>query len=350
MEFDTHTLELLRAGPPHNQLLSPLTQYLATFDSAPSEAVSVPFDQYEFDQTIRDLRYQTDAAADSEKRQYVLETTGRKLATMMGKVPDLQASLTRDAREGLFHLRIRLFASELASLPWEITKDPDSASANWLCLQSHAPTVITRHIRGVKPSAATWDKPPKILFIHSDAGGEVPHQQHFQALEQILKPWTFPSNQRQKGKVNEDFITTLGGQQATIDNIAEKCSSNKYSHIHVLAHGGMEPGARYTSYGVTLSNGHGDADIVNGERFATAVCQFSQANSRPAVVTIAACDGGNVGSMIKPGASFAHPLHRAGIPFVVASQFLLSSVGSEIFVQKFLSRPALGRPSTLGLT
>src|SRR5262249_15101314 len=49
---------------------------------------------------------------------------------------------------------------------------------------------------------------------------------------------------------------------------------------------------------------------------------------RPTVVTIASCDSGNVGSVVIPGASFAHAVHQAGIPFVVGAQFPLSIEGS----------------------
>lgn len=37
------TIELLRAGPPHNQLLSPLTQYLGICGDSQAGMISVPY-------------------------------------------------------------------------------------------------------------------------------------------------------------------------------------------------------------------------------------------------------------------------------------------------------------------
>ena len=79
------------------------------------------------------------------------------------------------------------------------------------------------------------------------------------------------------------------------------------------------------SYGLVLRDEDGVADVVSGERFVSAITRVGH---RPTVVTIASCDSGNVGSVVIPGASFAHALHQAGVPLVVASQFPLSMEGS----------------------
>jgi hypothetical protein len=53
----------------------------------------------------------------------------------------------------------------------------------------------------------------------------------------------------------------------------------------------------------------------------------------PTVVTIASCEGGQVGTVVGAGASVAHALHEAGIPLVVGSQFPLSFAASVVMVQ-----------------
>ena len=58
----------------------------------------------------------------------------------------------------------------------------------------------------------------------------------------------------------------------------------------------------------------------------------------PSVVTVASCDSGNRGNVVYSGASFAHELHQAGIPFVVASQFPLSKPGSVHMVEVLYDR------------
>ena len=50
-------LEFLRKGPPHNQLLSPLTDYLALCGNHPAVSVNVPFEHREFLRILDSLRY-----------------------------------------------------------------------------------------------------------------------------------------------------------------------------------------------------------------------------------------------------------------------------------------------------
>ena len=44
----TLTLELIRHGPAHNQLLSQLTQYLALSENGAAETIRLPFDHQDF--------------------------------------------------------------------------------------------------------------------------------------------------------------------------------------------------------------------------------------------------------------------------------------------------------------
>ena len=53
----TITLELLRHGPAHNQLLSPLTQYLALCENHSAVTVHVPFEHNQFLYRHRALSY-----------------------------------------------------------------------------------------------------------------------------------------------------------------------------------------------------------------------------------------------------------------------------------------------------
>ena len=49
MNIRTVTLEFLRAGPRHNQLLSPLTQYLAVCGDSPAGVVNLPYEHAVFE-------------------------------------------------------------------------------------------------------------------------------------------------------------------------------------------------------------------------------------------------------------------------------------------------------------
>lgn len=105
--------------------------------------------------------------------------------------------------------------------------------------------------------------------------------------------------------------------------------------MHVLAHGQEISDSLGTPFGISLHDIHqpSKSDVVSGSRFAAAICPLAK-HQAPAVVTIASCDSGYVKSVTHSGgASFAHDLHKAGLPFVVASQFPLTFGGSIALVE-----------------
>ena len=54
-------LEILRQGPPHNQLLSPLTEYLALCENHPAVPVRLPFEHAVLLRRMKALRYEDKA-------------------------------------------------------------------------------------------------------------------------------------------------------------------------------------------------------------------------------------------------------------------------------------------------
>jgi hypothetical protein len=57
LQVRTVRLELLRPGPPHNQLLSPLTQYLAICGDSGAGVVQLPYEHATFERRLAELRY-----------------------------------------------------------------------------------------------------------------------------------------------------------------------------------------------------------------------------------------------------------------------------------------------------
>ena len=57
MDIRSLTTELLREGPRHNQLLSPLTRYLGVCGDERAGVVTVPFEHIEFVEVLNELRY-----------------------------------------------------------------------------------------------------------------------------------------------------------------------------------------------------------------------------------------------------------------------------------------------------
>jgi hypothetical protein len=326
-------VEFLRPGPPHNQLLSPLTQYLAIAGDTGAGVVTVPYEQAEFWRRLKELRYES---GDPEDRLAMLHATGVEMGRILGSVPGLPGALMVDPNQPgtLIQLRITLSASELAMLPFELAKSPVSATStaeNWLSIQTRPPVCVTRNIRTVSPEGVVWPRRPRILFVAGDPDN-VPYEEHRDALIKAIEPFQYPGRDdrvlRSDNRREQfgDLLTIL--VNPTLSEVFRECRSTAYTHVHILTHGDLSETSR-DSYGLVLRGPDGSSEVVSGEQFASALTSVGGGRiHRPTVVTVASCDSGNVGTLILPGASFAHALHQAGIPLVVASQFPLSKEGS----------------------
>ncbi len=336
IEIRTVTVEFLRAGPPHNQLLSPLTQYLAVCGDAGAGVVNVPYEQAAFERRLKELRYETGDPAD---RIAMLHDMGVDMGKILGSVPGLPGALMVDPSKSatLVRLRLTLSASELAHLPFELAKVPVGAGAtseSWLAIQTRPPVCLTRNIRSVSSEDVVWPHKPRILFISGDPS-VVPFDEHRQALLEAVEPFRYPDVAVTADDAREqigELLTIL--KNPTLTDVLRECDATAYTHVHILTHGDQDEAERDT-YGLVFRGADDAPDVVSGERFASALTSVGRdCVHRPAVVTVASCDSGNVGTVTIPGASFAHALHQAGVPLVVASQFPLSMEGSLPLARK----------------
>src|SRR5262245_6085233 len=89
----TITLEILRHGPPHNQLLSPLTLYLAICENHAGVTVHLPFEHNQFLHRLRALNYEIPVP---EERAFQLRDTAQVLGELLSAIPGLTAELSRE--------------------------------------------------------------------------------------------------------------------------------------------------------------------------------------------------------------------------------------------------------------
>jgi len=345
----TIRLEFLRHGPPHNQLLSPLTQYLGLCGNHGANTVQVVYEHRDFLSRLESLRYRYRETSGAQRRHLELNKTAEELANMLASVPGLVSALGGAHPGGatVIHLELILSASELAMLPFELAKVPRGCAGgegNRLLLQTLLPICLTRRVRSVSGENLVWPLKPNILFIIAQHRNlpAVPAVKHTQALIKAIKPWIPPFDPNTPGdrelKTGE-ILTIL--PKATVEQIEAACAKDVYTHVHILAHGMEDTTLPGRPYGLALHDpGDGSKiEVVSGERLASALRPLRRQDTSeapgesggvfPAVVTVAACDTGHVSSVIySNGASLAHALHQAGIPFVVASQFPLSIPGS----------------------
>jgi CHAT domain-containing protein/tetratricopeptide repeat protein len=332
----TITLELLRHGPAHNQLLSPLTPYLALCENHAAVTLHVPFEHNQFLHRLSALGYKLK----DESRVFQLKDTARVLGEMLAEIPGLTAESNKDDQDAdpLTHLRLIISASELALLPFELALSPNGlpGAGQHLLLQPQMPICLTREIRRVPGEKFQWPTKPKILLIAAapeELGAQIPLESHLLVLRRLISPWVkyYPNDEKRRLRVAEHLHVLPG---ASIEAIEEACASGSYSHIHILAHGVEVSDGYDRRFALALHDARfpEKIDYISGPRLATALRPShrpgSQGVFRPAVVTLASCDSGNVGSVAGAGASIAHALHEAGIPMVVAGQFPLSFEGS----------------------
>jgi hypothetical protein len=339
----TITLELLRHGPAHNQLLSPLTPYLALCENHGAVTIHVPFEHNQFLHRLDALEYRQK----DDARLFQLKDTAATIGELLGLVPGLTAEANKqDARaEPFTHLRLIISASELALLPFELAVSPAGfpGAGQQLLLQPQMPVCLTREVRRAPDEELSWpERAPRILFAAAapPVVGEIPLEPHLLALRRAIQPWVKYYNvndaETRTKRVGEHFVFL---PEASVEAIEEQCASSSFTHVHILAHGIKVPEGHETCYVLALHDARNrdSMDPISGARLATALRASDRAAgkglARPAVVTLASCDSGNVGSVAGAGASIAHALHEAGIAMVVAGQFPLSFEGSVRLVE-----------------
>ncbi len=350
----TVELQLLRQGPPHNQLLSPLTDYLALCGDHPNTTLNFPLEHQSLKVRLHALRYK-----DSEEtRKIQLFETASVVAGMFADVPGLISELGhRDSiAESLVHLSIATTASELSLVPFELAHSPPGfpGSGGSLSLQTEFPVCITRRSRKVRFDSLDWNVTPRILMVASDAGGDIPLTSHYTLLRELIDPWVFKDVRKPESvdetspdqvlpHVRKRLVLLKDANIRSIrDTIYQAIDENQpFTHIHVLAHGCPLPN-QDESYGVALHHpNQSGVDAVDGVRLGQLFTgkladdrQRRRLNTdtvRPNVVTLAICDSGNTGfDVARPGASVAFHIHEAGIPMVVGSQFQLTKGGSVV--------------------
>lgn len=359
--FDVR-LELVRPGPPHNQLLSPLTSYMALCGDGSPITFHINYEHRQLLNRLERLRYIAPdgqrgyAAVPEQLREAQVRELGEEMGQILAMIPSLNAELSRERRDSsvmsganYVHLRIVLSGSELSVLPFELARAPQSFPGEGLdlSLQDSLPVVVTREIRRSRPLPVTWGVPePKVLFVYAEPEGmTVPKVEHLHALRAAVEPWVeWPEEeigcstqemQEQRLPLLKKHLRVV--PNASIKAIQKICAEENFTHVHILAHGDHYFYAGEQRFGLALCKHDSPKkkEVVDGEQIAKALRvekEDGSGRSQPLLVTMATCDSGQQGSVLVPGGSIAHDLHTEGIPWVVASQFPLTKRGSVLMV------------------
>jgi hypothetical protein len=267
-------LEILRQGPPHNQLLSPLTEYLALCENHPAVPVRLPFEHADLKRRLKALQYKEK----EEYRPLDIDEVKRWMTSILAQVPGLVRELANQtgAADLAVHLRLTLSANELALLPFELASGSYvfGSAGESLVLQSQSPVCITREGRRVPAERLEWPPPPspKILFAAAAPSTEIPLKEHLLALREIIDPWvSYHAEDKERREQVAEHLKVL--PQATLDEIENECANGSYTHVHILSHGIPTQKGDDQRTGLALHDrvDRTKADIVTGQRLAKAL-------------------------------------------------------------------------------
>ena len=212
----TITLELVRHGPAHNQLLSPLTQYLALCENHPAVTLQLPLEHNQMLYRLSALAYRMG----KEPREFQLRDTAQLAGRAAGAHPGPdcrhEPPRRRDRADGsgqnvngdrATHLRLVLSASELALLPFELAVAPIGfpGAGQPLLLQSVHPVAITRETRRVAEEQVVWPERTRVLFVVASPPElpPPPAAAHLLALRRTLEPWIGTRSRTAEGVTSE---------------------------------------------------------------------------------------------------------------------------------------------------
>jgi hypothetical protein len=347
----TITLELVRHGPLHNQLLSPLTPYIALAGNRPVETVYVSVEHAQVLARLRRLHHSVEQADDdsafrreTDLREASLLVT-RFFEQIRGLSDAIAEAVPQRERGGVVHLRLIVSANELALLPFELAQGPLALGGSDMLSTLRPPeVVITRESRRALTTELQLrpSREYRVLLVTADPLGlGIPREACALALRraypaEILSPL-------EEHVVGEFRETVSVVEAASLDDVRlalmyAAAAGRKFTHVLVLAHGAM-PETLDGTPAVLLHHGadRPGADHVSGDRLAAAVCGCAE-EDRPTFVGLLTCGSGYSPRILFAGGSLAHSLHESGIPFVVASQFPLTHAGAALVVEELMSR------------
>ena len=314
-QIDSITVDIHRLGGTEG-LITPGTQYIVLAgQNAPPRQCQMPLAHRDFLRDLNSLRYPD--LVEMEQAKAALENLAQHASDFLQSIQDQEIKRP-------LQIDLVLSAAELWAFPFEACY----SNGAWTLGDPSREIILTRRIRrGFAAEKRSWPVRPRVLFVHAPDTKDLPDrliQQHVDALEEALKPWSQKGNPRDEGLLKVEMVLDETDLKAPI-RAAREGDQSPFTHIHVLAHGKeiIDPLDGSVRWGLRL--GYEGNDASDPEDLARAL---KPDNGLPVVVTLAACDSGNPGRPSVPERSFAQELHNQGIPIVIASQLPITHPGS----------------------
>lgn len=251
-----------------------------------------------------------------------------------------EGAILREVEAGRpVHILFRFDAAELYSLPWElVTLGSDGQYLGGLpgCL-------IQYEWPGARESSALpapASTPGRLLFGWSAAGGNVPAEQHLDALAHAASRGTFGFD------ASQDMLPHLS-LTALAKALRDASQAGRpVTYLHLLCHGTLNVNGT-TGLRWNASDPNSPSELVDAASLRQVLAPY-KATLR--LVLLSACHGGHPGAPGNVLGSVAQELHRMGISAVVASRMTLSVEGSVLLTESLygaLEGPDSIRPALL---
>ena len=270
----------------------------------------------------------------TEDNKVVAEFVGQELfkALMVENVRDLyKDSLNRakEAKKGL-RLRLRIAAPELASLPWELLRDPKD---DYLSLSSQTP--VTRYLAVPTPIESLKIEPPLRVLGMVASPDDLPPldvENEKKRMDEALADLVAD------GRI--DFIWLEG---RTYEDLQRELRREDVHVFHFVGHGDFDEDANQGLLALEKE------DKTTFRLKAEDLGRLLKDESGLRLVVLNACSGaeGNVTDLFS---STASEIIRCGIPAVVAMQNKISDEAAIQFARIFYQSIADGSPVDTSMT
>lgn len=217
------------------------------------------------------------------------------------------------------YLTLRFAAAELYALPWELVTLRNSRRHLGAVPGCHILYEAPRDEEPFEASPAPPVEEGRLLFAWSDAGGDVPLEEHFTAIQDACRRSAYSFDAR-ADVVDHVSLAGLGR--------VLKESRKPVAALHILCHGGP----RGQVYGLHWSSADpsAEADLIDAASLRELLAPYAESLR---LVVLCACKSGDAGMLDSHLGGVAQGLHAIGIRAVIASRLPLSVEGSHLLTK-----------------
>jgi hypothetical protein len=210
-------------------------------------------------------------------------------------------------------LRLHIEPPELAALPWELLYDPEKREFVGLSKR----TLITRYLHVPRPPSPLRIELPLRLLIVSASPQDLPPLEIDAELARIEGALT---------QCTQDHLIRFDILRNVTTRALRAALREPYHALHFVGHGAFDDDVGSLAF----EDEHSDADLISGRALGTLL-----KNTSARLVVLNACQSAQDAQNARAFSGVGPALVDAGLPAVVAMQFIVGDASARIFTQDF---------------